>query len=70
MGSQFKKAILKGILAKRGVFDNIGPATSEACTQRWPSSSSQVIGPLALATKGFAAMGQLGKLGLVELARA
>jgi hypothetical protein len=38
--------------------------------QRWPSNSSQVIGPLALAAKGFAAREQLGKLGLEELARA
>jgi hypothetical protein len=38
--------------------------------QRWPSNSSQVIGPLDLTAKGFAAREQLGKLGLVELAKA
>jgi hypothetical protein len=71
-GGQLKKAILKATKTQRGVFDHIGPARSGMGlgAQRWPSNSSQVIGPLALAARGLASREQLGKLGLEELARA
>ena len=72
VGDQLKKAILKPTTTGRGVFDHIGPARCGMgkSAQRWPSNSSQVIGPLDLTAKGFAAREQLGKLGLVELAKA
>ena len=72
MGAQVKKAILKPTTTGRVVFDHIAAARSGMGlgTQRWPSNSSQVIGPLALLARGFAAREQLGKLGLEELAGA
>jgi len=63
---------IEGTTTNGRVFDHNGRARSGTGlgAQRWPSNSSQVIGQLALLARGFAAREQLGKLGLVELAKA